>query len=300
MSGIVRVLARSVGLHGGVPVYAFGCGGVAPSGPPPATRFLMRFLGTTGGSPLFGYSTCEFPRMGRYLMRFVGMSSMDGLPIYALGCCLDSGSGSSSGSSGFSGSSGDSWGDSGSSDGSGSSGDGSGFGSSSGDGSSYGSLSESGMGSSSGGSGGGSCSCPDYPWSMEGFNGATWSGGDWSVRISFEDSSNCGGTNSDTQHGNASRRVCLCAPTRLTINMIGLIERQDTGYEQAETRVNGTLICSGASVGEGLGCLMATVSVSGTIDLPAGDHLIELTGSTIDGAFHTGAYWEFGFTWEPI
>lgn len=135
---------------------------------------------------------------------------------------------------------------------------------------------------------------------MESFNGATWSGADWSVRISFEVSWNCGGTNSNTQYGTASRHICLCEPTRLTINMTGLVERQDTGYEQAEARVNGTVICSGASVGEGLGCSMATVNPSGTIDLPAGEHIIELSASTIDGAFHTGAYWDFGFTWEPL
>lgn len=127
-----------------------------------------------------------------------------------------------------------------------------------------------------------------------------WTGDGWSLRISFEDSANCGGPNPNTQFGTASRRVCLCAPTRLAVNMLGLVERQDTGYEQAEVRVNGVPVAAGGSVGEGLGCQMTAVSAGGLIDLPPGDHLIELFSSTIDPQYHVGAYWEFNLTWEAL
>jgi hypothetical protein len=135
---------------------------------------------------------------------------------------------------------------------------------------------------------------------MEAFGGATWSGGGWSVRIDFEDSYVCGGSNFNTQTGTASRRVCLSVPTRLTVQMIGMVERQDFGFEYAEARVNGMPIASGGSLGEGLGCAMAPTSAFGTIDLPAGEHLIELFSSTNDPLYHVGAFWEFHFTWEPL
>jgi hypothetical protein len=155
-------------------------------------------------------------------------------------------------------------------------------------------------GSTGSGSGSGSCACPEYPWQTEAFGGTVWTGEGWLLRIAFEDSANCGGPNPNTQFGTASRRVCLCVPMRLTINMVGVVERQDTGYEQAETRVNGVVIASGASVGEQLGCAMAPAFAVGSIDLPPGEHLIELFASTIDPQYHVGAYWEFNFTWEPL
>jgi hypothetical protein len=86
---------------------------------------------------------------------------------------------------------------------------------------------------------------------------------------------------------------------RLTINMVGAVERQDTGYEQADARVNGVLVAAGGSIGEGLGCQMTTVTAGGFIDLEPGEHLIELFASTIDPQYHVGAYWEFNLTWEP-
>ena len=82
--------------------------------------------------------------------------------------------------------------------------------------------------------------------------------------------------------------------------MIGLVERQRSGFDYAETRVNGMPIASGGSVGEGLGCAMTLTIAFGTIDLPPGEHLIELFSSTNDPLYHVGAFWEFHFTWEPL
>ncbi len=135
---------------------------------------------------------------------------------------------------------------------------------------------------------------------MAAFSGATWTGDGWSLRISFEDSQNCGGPNGTTQSGTATRQVCICVPMRLTISMVGVVERQDFGYEQASARVNGMPVAMGGSVGEGLGCAMTTVTPSGSIDLPPGEHLIELDASTIDGAYHVGAFWEFNLNWELL
>lgn len=100
MSLVQRVLARFLAPKDGVPVFGFGCGGTEPG-----QRLRTRFLGMAGDVPLFGSSTCEFPRIGRYLMRFVGMTAGDDVPLYGLGCCPEALSGSS-GISGQSGSSG--------------------------------------------------------------------------------------------------------------------------------------------------------------------------------------------------
>jgi hypothetical protein len=135
---------------------------------------------------------------------------------------------------------------------------------------------------------------------MEAFGGASWSGDGWSVRIGFEDSENCGGPNANTQSGTASRRVCLSTPQRLTISMTGLVETQNAGFEEAEARVNGQVVASGGSYEEGGGCTMREATANGSIDLPAGEHLIELSASTNDPLYHVGAYWQFDFTWEPL
>jgi len=82
--------------------------------------------------------------------------------------------------------------------------------------------------------------------------------------------------------------------------MVGLVETQNAGYEQAQAQVDGLPVASGGSFEEGGGCAMRAASASGSIDLAPGEHLIELTASTIDPQYHVGAYWEFNLTWEPL
>lgn len=133
---------------------------------------------------------------------------------------------------------------------------------------------------------------------MAAFYGAAWSGEDWVLRISFENSENCGGSNALTQHGSASRRICLEVPMRLTVQMVGLVETENAGFEVGEARVDGQLVASGSSFEEGGGCVMRGTSANGFIDLAAGEHLIELSASTNDGLYHFGAFWEFTLSWE--
>ena len=69
-----------------LPLYAAVCN-QQRSGQGPR-RQLGFFLGLIEGEPLYAVSNCEFPQMGRYLMRYVGFSD---LPIYAIVCCNQSG-----------------------------------------------------------------------------------------------------------------------------------------------------------------------------------------------------------------
>jgi hypothetical protein len=106
--------------------------------------------------------------------------------------------------------------------------------------------------------------------------------------------------NNNTQSGTALRRVRLDTPQRLRVSMAGLVETQNVGRDRAEVRVNGQLVASGASYQVGGGCAMAPAFAAGSIDLPPGEHLIELFASTVDPLFHVGAFWQFNFTWEPL
>ena len=66
-----RYIATSVsGSVEGLPVYAATCT-QQRSGQGPK-RQLGHFLGMVDGEPLYAVSSCEFPQMGRYLMRYVG------------------------------------------------------------------------------------------------------------------------------------------------------------------------------------------------------------------------------------
>jgi len=80
--------------------------------------------------------------------------------------------------------------------------------------------------------------------------------------------------------------------------MSGVVETQNGGYEQAEARVDGAVVASGGSFEEGGGCTMKAASAGGSILLQPGDHVIELSATTVDGLYHVGAYWEFALTWS--
>ena len=45
---------------------------------------------------------------------------------------------------------------------------------------------------------------------------------------------------------------------------------------------------------------MRQANADGSIDLDVGDHLIELSASTVDELYHTGAYWRYDLSWEPL
>jgi hypothetical protein len=82
--------------------------------------------------------------------------------------------------------------------------------------------------------------------------------------------------------------------------MSGNVETHNAGYELADARVDGGIICAGGSYGELGQCAMREANADGSVDLEAGDHLIELSASTVDELYHTGAYWRYDLSWEPL
>jgi hypothetical protein len=137
------------------------------------------------------------------------------------------------------------------------------------------------------------------------------SSGLWSVtnsgyglRIDWENSDNCGGSNSNTQKGNAAVTVTASQEEPIYVNWRGMAERHDTGFENMSIYIDGVLIGEATSPGGNLGCEMGNiVSTNYYPDgytLTAGEHEITITTTTGDGQYHLDAYYEFLFSKEPI
>jgi hypothetical protein len=78
-----RYVSEFIGVDG-APIYSAECRNTVTM---EDNRFVAKFLGVDGGEPIFGVARCDFPSLGRYPMRFVGV---DGAPVYSIGCCVPS------------------------------------------------------------------------------------------------------------------------------------------------------------------------------------------------------------------
>jgi hypothetical protein len=224
---------------------------------------LARFLGLApDGTPLYGYSTCEFPRIGRYLMHFVGLAE-DGVPVYALGCCPEGSSGSSGESSGFSGSS------------SGSSGD------------PFPAFTW-----SSGTWGGATWSIINGRFIRMDFEDSANCGG---TSTSVQ-----GGNATTNFYLSVPARLTVHMNGRVERNIPGF-DTADVvvdGDILNPIAAGGSTGWGGQTRAQD--CVMIDTSTSGSIDLAPGYHSIWVRCDTVDEFFHVGAYWEFHFTWEPL
>lgn len=122
------------------------------------------------------------------------------------------------------------------------------------------------------------------------------------VRIDFQNSSNCGGPASARQFVSLSNNINVLSETTLNIDINGLIEAEDAGFERIEVIVDENLVASSMSVDDNYGCTMKPVNSgdqpnkSGSIDLCPGCHSIKITADTIDGQYHAGAYYTVNFS----
>jgi hypothetical protein len=103
---------------------------------------------------------------------------------------------------------------------------------------------------------------------------------------------NCGGTNPNEQTGIARRIFVLNQPTRLRVDLRGRVERQNSAYDMGTVWVDGEQLLELHGTNEGLGCEMADVEGTATIDLGAGEHEIQLDCDTVDGRYHVGLFYE--------
>lgn len=140
---------------------------------------------------------------------------------------------------------------------------------------------------------------PAGQWVFAQANGASWTqpAGN-AVRIGFQDSDDCGGTNGLRQSGTATMTLTLSQPQTLSVAMSGLVERFGTaGLDRGAVTVDGVPLLSAASTAApGAPCAMAPMSLSGSVSLAPGTHTIVASGDTMDGLSHVGAFWSFTVT----
>lgn len=119
------------------------------------------------------------------------------------------------------------------------------------------------------------------------------------IRFSFQDSANCGGSNSNTQFGWAD--ACAIAPFDgyLRIVATGRVETQNIGFEELKVTINNRQVLYGASFENDGGCDMADALVSADVPVSAGEVvIIQVATTTGDPNFHFGAFWDVAFNWS--
>jgi hypothetical protein len=132
------------------------------------------------------------------------------------------------------------------------------------------------------------------PWSFQ---------GPLSLRMSFEDDSNCLSHNGNTQKGTATAVIFVSCPTTLYVNWSGMGEQQDTGFERMTFSLDGVQIASADSPGGGLGCVgMAPVlgTASSPQTLSPGLHQILIDTTTGDPWYHSGAFYQFHLSFDAV
>lgn len=153
----------------------------------------------------------------------------------------------------------------------------------------------------------GRCSVPlTIEWTTETDNDGEWLiiNDGKTIRFDIEDSFNCGGTNSLEQTGLATASVTTTEEFALTIDIIGIAELEDAGFELMRVSIDGVLVISATSNQDDLGCAMGPVDVTTLVAQPyllaPGDHNFQITFTTNDGLYHVGAFYELNLAFTPV
>lgn len=128
----------------------------------------------------------------------------------------------------------------------------------------------------------------------------------YGLKISWEDSADCGGLNSNIQSGTATVTITSSETEPIYVNWRGMAERQDSGFENMSVTIDGNLIGEATSPGGNAGCAMGEIISTNYYNdtdgytLTPGEHTISITTTTKDGRYHVDAYYEFLFSTEPL
>jgi hypothetical protein len=133
--------------------------------------------------------------------------------------------------------------------------------------------------------------------------GALWSveSDNLTLKVSWENSSGCpGGLNPNTQSATATINMTTSKSQKISLEWVGIGELEAPNFEKMEVYIDGILIGSAQAAGGNKGCEMGPVNsvnyYPAGYSLPAGNHVISINATTNDGAYHTGAYYQFTFT----
>ena len=133
-------------------------------------------------------------------------------------------------------------------------------------------------------------------------------GGLWSVepdnftlKVIWENSLGCpGGSNPNTQSATATINMTTTVAQKIGLDWVGIGELEAPNFEKMQVYIDGNLIGSAQAAGGNLDCAMGPVisvnNYPAGYVLPAGNHIISITATTNDGAYHVGAYYQFSFT----
>lgn len=131
--------------------------------------------------------------------------------------------------------------------------------------------------------------------------GALWSISNSGIglRITYENSANCGGSNSLTQSGTATASVYVTTQKIILVSWEGIGELQDSNFDAMTLKIDGNTVGLGHAAGGGLGCQMGPIVSQNYYPsgytLAPGMHTIEITSTTNDGLYHVGSYYQFNF-----
>lgn len=148
---------------------------------------------------------------------------------------------------------------------------------------------------------------PGSPWSLseDGFR----------VRIDWENSANCGGSNSNRQIGTAVATIETDRDLLMTVTWSGKGEIQDPSdsnpgtYEHMALLLDDEEIGMARSPGGGFGCtdLDTGEHVRDVVSFPpspqqvlvrTGTRVLRINADTVDGLYHIGAWYQFELTFE--
>jgi hypothetical protein len=137
-------------------------------------------------------------------------------------------------------------------------------------------------------------------WEFTSTGAGTWTGTDSFIRFDFANSQDCGGDAAQTQDGVATLNLNEAKEIKLLLSMTGVAEAQ---YETYELFVDDVLVVTvqaengqGGSDCQVSTCIMCDVSMpQEAYILSPGTHKIEVKVSSLDGAYHQGAYFEIAF-----
>ena len=142
---------------------------------------------------------------------------------------------------------------------------------------------------------------PSWVFSNEG--GGAWTSSPGAVRFTFEDDPYCGGTNGNTQSGDATWTMTLAEATEITLSVAGKGEAYfeemvltSDGVEIARVQADSSSACGAGGI-----CDMCTVNMAPTtLSLAAGEHTLEIHATTHDGIIQMGSYFEISFGVEGV
>ena len=131
-----------------------------------------------------------------------------------------------------------------------------------------------------------------------------------SVRFAIEDSVDCGGPNDEIQSGTAVATIVVPEDYLLTLNIEGMAEQVDSGFELMSVYLDDALVVTATSAGRDDGnyydnnCEMVPAVVTFLRDVPfvlaEGEHTFRIDFTTNDALWHQNAFYEFQLVFQPV